>query len=108
MALERTLSIIKPDATRSNITGQINARLGAVGFRIIAQKRLRMTRAQAMAQFPKPPVSSPHAYDGDQGEYLTWQDPGSDLGIRVELFEGRVTQMYWGTSDAIELIEGCA
>ncbi len=49
MALERTLSIIKPDATRSNITGQINARLGAVGLRIIAQKRLRMTRAQAEA-----------------------------------------------------------
>nr|WP_243747391.1 hypothetical protein [Stenotrophomonas maltophilia] len=70
--------------------------------------RVGMTRAQAMAQFPKPPVSSPHAYDGDQGEYLTWQDPGSDLGIRVELFEGKVIQMYWGTSDAIELIEGCA
>lgn len=49
MALERTLSIIKPDATRSNITGQINARLGAVGLRIIAQKRLRMTRAQTEA-----------------------------------------------------------
>lgn len=49
MALERTLSIIKPDATRSNITGQINARLGAAGLRIIAQKRLRMTRAQAEA-----------------------------------------------------------
>jgi nucleoside-diphosphate kinase len=49
MALERTLSIIKPDATRSNITGQINARLGVVGLRIIAQKRLRMTRAQAEA-----------------------------------------------------------
>lgn len=70
--------------------------------------RVGMTRAQAMAQFPRPPVSSPHAYDGDQGEYLTWQDPGSDLGIRVELFEGKVTRMYWGTSDAIELIEGCA
>ena len=52
--------------------------------------RIGMTRAQAMAQFPKPPVSSPHAYDGDQGEYLTWQDPGSDLGIRLELFEGRL------------------
>jgi hypothetical protein len=70
--------------------------------------RIGMTRAQAVAQFPKPPVSSPHAYDGDQGEYLTWQDPGSDLGIRLELFEGKVTRMYWGTSDAIELIEGCA
>ena len=70
--------------------------------------RVGMTRAQAMAQFPKPPVSSPHAYDGDVGEYLTWQVPGSYLGFSVDLFEGRVTQMYWGTSDAIELIEGCA
>ncbi|MBN5051223.1 hypothetical protein JY456_12740 [Stenotrophomonas maltophilia] len=70
--------------------------------------RVGMTRAQAVARFPKPPVSSPHAYDGEQGEYLTWQDPGSALGIRVELFEGRVLQMYWGTSEAIELIEGCA
>ncbi|WP_447935273.1 hypothetical protein [Stenotrophomonas lactitubi] len=70
--------------------------------------RIGMTRAQALAQFPGAPVSEPHAYLDDQGEYLTWQDPGSDLGIRVELFEGKVTQMYWGTSEAIELIEGCA
>ncbi|QKW56097.1 hypothetical protein [Stenotrophomonas sp. NA06056] len=70
--------------------------------------RVGMTRLQAVARFPKPPLSSPHAYDGEQGEYLTWQDPGSALGIRVELFEGKVIQMYWGTSEAIELIEGCA
>jgi nucleoside-diphosphate kinase len=47
MASERTLSIIKPDATRRNITGQINARLEAAGLRIVAQKRLRLTREQA-------------------------------------------------------------
>ena len=47
MATERTLSIIKPDATRRNLTGQINARLEAAGLRIIAQKRLRLTREQA-------------------------------------------------------------
>jgi len=70
--------------------------------------RIGMTRAQAVAQFPSAPASSPHAYDGDQGEYLTWQDPGSDLGIRLEVFEGKVILMYWGTSEAIELIEGCA
>ena len=39
MALERTFSIIKPDATRRNLTGQINARLEAAGLRIVAQKR---------------------------------------------------------------------
>ena len=47
MAIERTLSIIKPDATRRNLTGQINALLEGAGLRIIAQKRLRLTRDQA-------------------------------------------------------------
>jgi nucleoside-diphosphate kinase len=49
MAIERTLSIIKPDATRRNLTGQINARLEAAGLRIVAQRRLRLSRAQAEA-----------------------------------------------------------
>ena len=49
MATERTLSIIKPDATRRNLTGQINAKLEAAGLRIVAQKRLRLTVAQAEA-----------------------------------------------------------
>lgn len=49
MAVERTLSIIKPDATRRNLTGQINARFEAKGLRIVAQKRLQLTRAQAEA-----------------------------------------------------------
>ncbi|TDI59977.1 MAG: nucleoside-diphosphate kinase, partial [Alphaproteobacteria bacterium] len=47
MTIERTLSIVKPDATRRNLTGQINARLEAAGLRILAQKRLRLTREQA-------------------------------------------------------------
>jgi nucleoside-diphosphate kinase len=47
MATERTFSIIKPDATRRNLTGAINARLEAAGLRIIAQKRIHLTRAQA-------------------------------------------------------------
>ena len=47
MAVERTLSIIKPDATLRNLTGEINARLEKAGLRIVAQKRIRMTRAQA-------------------------------------------------------------
>ena len=47
MAVERTLSIIKPDATRRNLTGQINARFEGAGLRIVAQRRLRMTLAQA-------------------------------------------------------------
>jgi nucleoside-diphosphate kinase len=49
MAIERTLSIIKPDATRRNLTGQINARFEAAGLRIVAQRRMRLSRAQAEA-----------------------------------------------------------
>jgi nucleoside-diphosphate kinase len=47
MALERTFSIIKPDATRRNITGKVNAMLEAAGLRIVAQKRLQLTEEQA-------------------------------------------------------------
>jgi len=47
MAIERTLSIIKPDATRRNITGKINDRFEERGLRIVAQKRIRLTEAQA-------------------------------------------------------------
>jgi nucleoside-diphosphate kinase len=47
MAVERTLSIIKPDATRRNLTGKINARFEERGLRIVAQKRLRLSRQQA-------------------------------------------------------------
>ncbi len=47
MALERTFSIIKPDATRRNLTGKVIAKLEDGGLRVIAQKRIRMTKAQA-------------------------------------------------------------
>ena len=49
MATERTLSIIKPDATRRNLTGRINAKFEGEGLRIVAQKRLQLTQAQAEA-----------------------------------------------------------
>ena len=47
MAIERTFSIIKPDATRRNLTGKINALIEGAGLRIVAQKRVHMTRPQA-------------------------------------------------------------
>ncbi|MDX2483300.1 MAG: nucleoside-diphosphate kinase [Pseudodonghicola sp.] len=47
MTLERTFSIIKPDATRRNLTGKINAKFEEAGLRIVAQKRILMTKAQA-------------------------------------------------------------
>jgi nucleoside-diphosphate kinase len=49
MAVERTFSIIKPDATDRNLTGAINAMIEAAGLRIVAQKRVRITREQAEA-----------------------------------------------------------
>ena len=47
MALERTFSIIKPDATKRNLTGKINAKFEDAGLRIIAQKRIHLTKKQA-------------------------------------------------------------
>ena len=49
MAVEQTLSIIKPDATRRNLTGPISARLEEAGLRIVGQKRIRLSREQAEA-----------------------------------------------------------
>ena len=49
MAIERTFSIIKPDATRRNLTGKVNAVLEGAGLRVVAQKRILMTQAQAEA-----------------------------------------------------------
>jgi nucleoside-diphosphate kinase len=49
MATERTLSIIKPDATRRNLTGKINATLEGAGLRIVAQRRVQLTQVQAEA-----------------------------------------------------------
>ena len=47
MAIERTFSIIKPDATRRNLTGKVTAKLEEAGLRVVASKRLQLTRAQA-------------------------------------------------------------
>ena len=47
MAIERTVSIIKPDATKRNLTGKINSKLEEAGLRIIAQKRIHLSKAQA-------------------------------------------------------------
>ena len=47
MAVQRTFSIVKPDATRRNLTGKVVARLEEAGLRVVAQRRIQMTRAQA-------------------------------------------------------------
>lgn len=67
MAVERTLSIIKPDATRRNLTGRINARFEAAGLRIVAQRRLRLTLELTQAFYE---VHKERAFYGDLCKYM--------------------------------------
>jgi nucleoside-diphosphate kinase len=67
MAIERTLSILKPDATKRSITGKINALIEGAGLRIVAQRRLRLTRAQAEAFYA---VHAQRAFYAELCEYM--------------------------------------
>ncbi len=67
MALERTFSIIKPDATKRNLTGAINAMIEENGLRIIAQKRLHMTRTMAETFYQ---VHKERAFYGELVEFM--------------------------------------
>ena len=68
MAVERTFSILKPDATARNLTGAINAMIEKAGLRIIAQKRMRMSRAEAETFYA---VHRERPFFGELVEFMT-------------------------------------
>jgi nucleoside-diphosphate kinase len=68
MALERTFSIIKPDATERNLTGAVNAVIEGGGLRIVAQKRIRMTRREAETFYA---VHRERPFFGELVEFMT-------------------------------------
>src|SRR3954449_12498896 len=68
MAIERTFSIIKPDATARNLTGAVNALIEKAGLRIIAQKRIRMTKGQAETFYA---VHKARPFFGELVEFMT-------------------------------------
>ena len=79
MATERTLSIIKPDATKRNLTGKINAKFEEAGLRIIAQKRIHLSRAQAGIFYE---VHSERPFYGELCDFMA-SDP-----VVVQVLEG--------------------
>jgi len=79
MAITRTFSILKPDATRRNLTGAINAMIEGAGLRIIAQKRLHLTKAQAEGFY------AVHAERGFFGELVAFMISGP---VVVQVLEG--------------------
>ena len=79
MAITRTFSIIKPDATRRNITGKVNTMIEGAGLRIVAQKRLHLTQAQAEGFY------AVHRERGFFGELVAFMISGP---VVVQLLEG--------------------
>ena len=68
MATERTFSIIKPDATRRNLTGAVNAKLEEAGLRIVAQKRIHMSLDQAKGFYA---VHSERPFFGELTDFMS-------------------------------------
>ncbi|MEA9555043.1 hypothetical protein VC273_03605 [Xanthomonas nasturtii] len=89
--------IVRFDVTDSGPVGPFGIRVGD-------------SEAEARARLPSGYSVQPHKYgrDGGNALYLTWRDPQGEFAVRYETGEGTVTSMYWGSWDAVQLVEGCA
>lgn len=101
MALERTFSIIKPDATNRNLTGAINAIFEKAGLRIVAQKRIHMSEAQAQTFYA---VHSERPFFGELVEFMT------SAPVVVQVLEGENAVLahreVMGATNPVEAAEG--
>ena len=101
MAIERTFSIIKPDATRRNLTGAINATIEKAGLRIVAQKRVRWTTVQAETFYAE------HKARPFYGELCTFMTSGP-IVCQVLEGEGAIAKYrdVMGATDPKEAMDG--
>jgi len=101
MAVERTFSIIKPDATKRNLTGAVNAIIEGAGLRIVAQKRVRITREQAETFYG---VHRARPFFGELVEFMT----SGPVVVQVLEGEGAIAKYrdVMGATDTKKAAEG--
>ena len=101
MAVERTFSIIKPDATKRNLTGAVNAIIEKAGLRIVAQKRVRITREQAETFYG---VHRARPFFGELVEFMT----SGPVVVQVLEGEGAIAKYrdVMGATDPKKAAEG--
>ena len=101
MAIERTFSIIKPDATARNLTGTINALIEKSGLRIVAQRRVRMTREQAETFYA---VHKARPFFGELVQFMT----SGPVVVQVLEGEGAVLKYrdVMGATDPAKAADG--
>jgi nucleoside-diphosphate kinase len=101
MAVERTFSIIKPDATKRNLTGAVNAIIEGAGLRIVAQKRVRITREQAETFYG---VHRARPFFGELVEFMT----SGPVVVQVLEGEGAIAKYrdVMGATDPKKAAEG--
>src|SRR5262245_32035639 len=101
MATERTFSIIKPDATARNLTGAVNALIEKAGLRIVAQKRIHMTRGQAETFYA---VHKARPFFGELVDFMT----SGPVVVQVLEGEGAIAKYrdVMGATDPAKAVPG--